>query len=139
MQKVRNIVTELVSKKPSKPRRPNETTKKTECIWSSSSGSTTLADLINLIPTDVPASNITVQVNNNVAYVSYVIITPNAKYEKQLAEYKDKLQVYNLKLAEWTDECAAATVRKIERENDSMKLYDEVKELFYKNNIADLL
>lgn len=95
-------------KKPALPKKPKQFVKKTVTVWSSNDGTTTLADILHLIPDDVPAENINISITqstgNSTAIVqaSYSNDVINAMYDEQLVAYEQRLKQYEKELVDWT-------------------------------------
>lgn len=94
-------------KKPVLPKKPKQYLKKNITVWSSNDGTTTLADILYLIPDEIPAEDINISITqatgNGAAIVqaSYSVSVMNVSYDEQMLLYEQKLQQYEKELNEW--------------------------------------
>lgn len=94
-------------KKPLLPKKPKQYIKKNITVWSSNDGTTTLADILYLIPDDVPAENINISITQAaekgvaVVQASYSLNVINVMYDEQTVVYEQRMQQYEKELNEW--------------------------------------
>lgn len=100
-----NVGIHVRPKMPVKPRRPKEVFKRHEVIWTSHDGDISLADVLHLIPSGIPAEKIFIRIDDVVS-ISYEHDVVNTKFIDQQKDYDLRVAQYEIEYARWMKEDA---------------------------------
>lgn len=114
-------------KRPSTPRKPKLVSLVTEEVWSSENSDCSLSEILGMIPPEVAADSIHINVERNpngylYTRISYNIEMPNTRYSEQLVEYEKRMMKNARDLKKWERMCA-------EWEQRLVQHYESVKKM----------